>query len=205
MSDIATSLEKEFTAQSHAEREAHIAELERIEAAGRGSVDITPHALVLPVVLVVCGAVLIYAATTKSGGAGWIYLLGAALLVPGLLILLVPRKPLFTLAEEGIRVQDVLLPWESIEDYGITENGHNGFTMHTNLSLIHDAGYTPPKLKLIRMFGQTLHNRKQGRYETHLGLWVGAKGMNGDELAQRIGDFLAAFHARAELARLRAS
>ena len=204
MTDIASSLEQEFADVSQAERESTIAELKKIEAAGRGSVDITPHAIALPVLLIVCGVIVTYAATTKSGDAGWIYLLGMALLVPGILILFIPRKPFFTLAEEGIRVRDTLLPWEHIEDYGISENGYNGFTMNTTLSLIHDTGYTPPKLGLFRMFGQTIHQRKEDRYETYLGLWVGAKGMNSEKLAQRIGDFLAAFHARAELARLRA-
>lgn len=188
---------------SHAGHDAHVAELEKIAAAGRGRVDIIPQAIAIPAVLALCGALCIYAAVTNTA-VGWAYLVGAALLVPGILSLLIRRKPLFALTEEGVRVQDVLLPWDHIEDYVVTDNGYNGFTMHTNVGLIHAAGYTPPKLTLFRMVGQTIRKRKEGRYETHLGLWVGAKGMNGEKLAKRIDEFFSAARARAELVRLRA-
>ncbi len=203
MTDIASSLEQEFADASQAEQESAIAELRRIEAGGRGSADIRPHAIALPLLFGVCGGLLSYAALT-SGARIYALPIGLALLLPSLWALFGPRKPLFTLAEEGVRVKDVLLPWSSIEDYGVTENSYNGFTTHTSVTLQHAEGFTPPKLGLFYPFGASVRNRKTGQYETRLTLHAGARGMNSEKLSLRIGEFFAAAHARAELARLRA-
>lgn len=203
MNDIASSLEQQFADVSQAERESTLSELRRIEAAGRGSVAIRPHAIALPALLGACGVLCLYAAATKVAIA-WAYPVGAALLLPSLWALFARRKPCFLLTEEGVRTAGALLPWDSIADYGVTEHSHNGFTTHTSVVLLHESDYTPPPLGLFRLFGQNVRNGSSGQYETHLTLHAGARGMNCEALARRIGEFLSAFHARAELARLRA-
>ena len=65
MSDIASSLEQEFTMHAQADRDAYIAELKRLEAAGRGSVEITPHSVGLPVLFGGAGAAVLYGALSS--------------------------------------------------------------------------------------------------------------------------------------------
>lgn len=206
MSGIASSLEQEFAERSQAERESNIAELKRIESNGRGRVDVAAHAIVMPglVGLIACG--LIYSTLTRHDLTATrtvtTLLISAAVAALCAWFIFGPRKPRFTLTEEGVRVKNALLPWGSIEDYGVTENSTNGITTHTSIVLQHAAGFTPPELGLNIAFGANTRNRQTGHYDTRLTLHVGAKGMNSDKLAQRIGEFLAAAHARAELERL---
>jgi hypothetical protein len=115
------------------------------------------------------------------------------------------RSPRFTLCEEGIRVKDALLPWQSIDDYDIVEHSMNGISTHTSVTLHYVEGFTPPEVHLFFMFGGNVRNRKTGTYTTRLTLHAGAKGMNVEKLSERIGSFFAASHARAELARLNAN
>ena len=65
MNDIASSLEQEFTTHAQADRDAYIAELKRLEAAGRGSVEITPHLVGLPVLFGGAGAAVLYGALSS--------------------------------------------------------------------------------------------------------------------------------------------
>lgn len=206
MSGIASSLEQEFAQHSQAEREADIAELRAIDSNGRGSVDVASHAIAIPTLigLIACG--LIYSTLTRhdlpTTRIVTTLVCSAAVAAACAWLLFGPRKPRFTLTEEGVRVKNALLPWSSIEDYGVTEHSTNGVTTHTSVALQHATGFTPPALGLTLLFGANAKSRKTGQYETRLTLHVGAKGMNGDKLAERIGQFLAAARARAELERL---
>ncbi len=206
MNGIASSLEQEFAERSNAERESNIAELKKIDADGRGSVDVASHMIVLPALigLIACG--LIYSTLTRHDltTTRIVTTLVCSVAVAALCAwtLFGPRKPRFTLTEEGVRVKDAMLPWSSIEDYGVTEHSTNGFTTHTSIVLQHAAGFTPPKLGVFYPLGASARDRKTDQYETRLTLFVGAKGMNVEKLAQRIGQYLAASHARAELQRL---
>jgi hypothetical protein len=203
MADIASSLEKEFADRSQADRAAQIAELQQIESKGRGSVAIAPRAIAIPLLFGFFGAIFAYGSittSTMSKTANIIaFIVSVAIVAVCAWAMFGPRKPRFTLTEEGVRVKDVLLPWSGIEDYGITTHSTNGFPTHTTVELCHTADFTPPKPSLRDRI------RKAGRFSTHLTLFTGAKGMNGDKLAQRIGEFLAAARARAELARLNAN
>ena len=75
---------------------------------------------------------------------------------------------------------------------------------HTSVTLLHSEGFTPPKLGLLVLFGGSTRDRKSGLYETRLTLHAGARGMNCEKLAKRIGDFFAAAQARHELRRMQA-
>jgi len=208
MNDIASSLEQEFAGQARTNREARITELRQLESNGRGSVEIKPHAILLPLLFGIVGVLMVWAALTSSSlpktGNIIVIVLGVVFAVTSVWGMFGPRKPRLTLTEEGVRVKDALLPWSSIEDYGITVHSTNGFPTHTSVEFEHAAGFTPPKLGLFYMFGGSSRNRKTDQYTTRLTLHTGARGMNGDKLAKCIGDFLSAARARAELARLQA-
>ena len=210
MTDRASSLEQAFGFQPQADRESRIAELRRIEAAGRGSCDIASHAITLPLLCGLFGAILIWAGIT--GGfpldqTVTVCLIGAAFVLSSAWALFAPRKPRFTLSAEGVRVKDTLLPWDSIEECGVTENSVSAVTTHTSVVFNHFEGFIPPKLTLFAMFGTTApirsFTRKTGRYRTRLTLFVGARGMSSEKLANRISDYRSAAYARAELARLK--
>jgi len=206
MHDIASSLEKEFADISQAEREATITELRRIESAGRGTIEVKPHAILLPLLFGGCGGILIYCAiTTEAVSPPLAFAIGLLLLLPSLWAMFGPRGTRFTLTEQGIAVKDAVLPWTSIDDYNVVENSYNGFSTHTSVVLLHTEGFTPPKLPLAYLFGTSTRHRKTGLYETRLTLHAGARGMNVEKLATRIGDFFAAAHARTELNRLQAN
>jgi len=212
MTDIASSLEQEFADHSQADRESRIAELRRIEAAGSGNCDVSSHAIAAPILAGLFGAVFIWAGISSSYGWGRtiaVVLIGSAFLLPSLWALFARRKPRFTLTKEGVRVKDALLPWESIEECGVTENSYNNVTTHTSVVFKHVEGYVPPKLALFAPFGTSVpirsFTRKTGQYRTRLTLFVGARGMSCEKLADRIGEYRAAAYARAELARLKAA
>ena len=206
MSGIASSLEQEFAERSQAERESTIAELERIRAAGSGSVDVAAHAIVIPTLigLIACG--LIYSTLTRhdlsTTRTVTTLLISPAVAALCAWLLFGRRKPRFTLTEEGVRVKEALMPWAGIEDYGVTTHSTNGVNTHTSVVFHHASGVTPPKLGLPYLFGAHTHDRKSGQYQTRLTLHVGARGMDGEKLAGRIGEFLAASRARDELRRL---
>jgi hypothetical protein len=204
MSDIVSSLEHEFANHSQAERESHIAQLRQIESKGRGRLDVRPHAIMIPLLFGGCGGLLMFAAFQAAQNNVIVFLIGLALVVPNAWAMFGPRKPRFTLTEEGVRVKAALLPWDSIEDFSVTESSTNGFSTHTSVVLTLVPGFTPPKLDLFFLFGSNSRHRKTGQYSTRLTLHAGAKGMNVDKLAGRIGEFRAATLARAELARLQA-
>jgi len=209
MNDIASSLEQEFADRSQADRDANIAQLREIESKGRGSVEIKPHSIVMPLLFGFVGAIIVWGALTtsslsKMGNLG-VVALGVVLVAFSAWSLFGPRKARFTLTEEGVRVKDALLPWSGIENYGITVHSTNGVPTHTLVEFEHAADFTPPKLGLIYMFGGSKRNRKTNQYTTRLILHTGARGMNGDKLSQRIGEFLSAARARAELVRLQAA
>ena len=207
MSDIASSLEQEFADHSQAERASHIAELKQIESKGHGSVAVAPHAIMSPLLFGFVGAMMAWASIANqrlSVGTVVAFIVGVVFVAASAWGIFGPRKPRFTLCEEGVRVKDALLPWSSIEDYGVTENSYNGFTTHTSIVFQLAAGFTPPELGLFFVCGANTRNRKTGQYSTRLTLHAGAKGMNVDKLAERIGEFFAAARARAELARLNA-
>lgn len=208
MTDIASALEKEYADHSQAERDAAIAQLKELVAKGSGSLDIRPHAIVMPLLFAPMGAALMWA-TSGAGTQGletFIFLLGAALVAVSAWLMFGPRQPVFTLTEEGVRAKDELLPWSSIQDFNVISHSYNGIPMSTKIVLIHIAGFKPPD-GLARPRGGLIGKmRAKGDpdYDSHLTLWSGAKGMNTDQLAQRIADFFNATHARAELARLSA-
>lgn len=208
MIDIASSLEKEYGDISQRERDGAITELRRIEAAGRGRVEVKPHAIMLPLLFGLFGGIVVYGAFTSSAmsrmGAIGAFALGMLMVLGALWAMLGPRGARFTLTEDGIQVKQHLLPWDTIEDYGVVENSYNGFSTHTSVTLLHGEGFTPPKLGLLVLFGGSTRDRKSGLYETRLTLHAGARGMNCEKLARRIGEFFAAAHARHELKRLQA-
>lgn len=208
MTDIATSLEQEFAEVSHGEREAAIAELRRYEAAGRGTVDIKPHAILLPALFLLAGGIFIYGAFTSAAmsrlGAIGAFAVGVLLVAGSLWAMFGPRGTRFSLTERGIVVKGALLPWACIDDYGVVENSYNGFSTHTSVTLLLAEGFTPPALGLMYPFGANSRHRKSGQYETRLTLHAGARGMNCEKLAARIGDFMTAAHARDQLGRMQA-
>lgn len=205
MNDIASSLEQEFTTHAQAGHEAHIAELRKIEAAGRGSADVAAHAIALPLLFGSCGLIVIYSTLTAkqfSAAETVGFLLLGILLASTFWLMLGPRKPCYTLCEEGVRVKGGLLPWSSIEDWTVSEISYGGFPIATSLVLIHGEGVKPPPLGLLVTIGSSHLIRKTGRYETRLTLYTGARGMNTEKLTERIGGFFAAYHARLELVRM---
>ena len=208
MIDIASSLEKEYGDITQRERESTLTELRRIEAAGRGRAEIKPHAIMLPLLFGFTGGIVAYGASTSSAMSGTSAMIaiavGVVLVLASLWALLAPRAARFTLTEEGIRVKQQLLPWDTIVDYGVVEHSYNGFSTHTSVTLLHSEGFTPPKLGLLVLFGGSTRDRKSGLYETRLTLHAGARGMNCEKLAKRIGDFFAAAQARHELRRMQA-
>lgn len=211
MSGIASSLEQEFADHSQAEREANIAELRRIEAGGRASVAVAAHSIVLPafVGLIACG--LFYEVLTRQdvSTTRLVTTLACSVVVAAFCawLLFGKRAPRFTLTEQGVQLKNGLLPWQDIEDYGVVENSTNGLATHTSVSFHLADGFTPPPLGMLILFGQTSPIRskdakKPSQFIVRLTLHVGARGMSCEKLAERIGQFLAAFHARAELQRL---
>jgi len=206
MSGIASSLEQQFADHSQAEREAHIAELRTIEANGRGNVDVAAHAIVFPALIGLIACALIYSTLTRHDPAmaRVVTTLACSVAVAALCawFLFGPRKPRFTLTEEGLRLKNGVIAWDKIDDYGVTEHSTNGFTTHTSIRFELVPGFTPPPLGQIILFGQTEKVRKTDQAVIRQTLHVGAKGMNSDQLAERIGQFLAAARARAELRRL---
>jgi hypothetical protein len=205
MTDIASSLQQELTSASQAERDTAIARLRQLESLGRGSLDIQPRAIAMPLAFSLCGCVLIYATTLSNPFMDIdiaIATVGAALIALGAWFMFGPRGTRLTLTEQGVRVKDVLLPWDSIEECRITRGYIGGLPLHTLIALQHVAGFTPPQLPLFLLLGSTRHDRKSGRHVTRLMLHSGAKGMNSRKLAQRIGDFYNAARARAELAHM---
>lgn len=206
MTDIASSLEHEFASAAQAGRESTIAKLRQIEAAGRGSLDVRPHAIAMPLVFCILGALFVYAGFSFNDASSPIlFVIGALLIAPSAWAMFGPRKPRFTLTEQGVRVKNVLLPWSGIRDYGVMTHSVNGLPTRTTVTLHHAEGFTPPALDVFILLGRSTRQRKTGLYATRLILHSGAKGMNGKKLAQRIGEFFAAAHARDELARLGAN
>ena len=211
MPDIASSLEQEFASAAQTQRETAIADLRTLEAAGRGSLDIISRSLVFPALGVFFGLMTLYASLTsdysRSGQSPFLHALavfaiGAALLALGAWGF-VPGKPLCTLTEQGIRVKNALLPWSSIESFRVVEHSYGIFKTDTAIYLVHPEGFTPPKLGLPLLRGRSQRPMlKRKHYETHFTLWTGAKGLSVEALADRINDFVAAAHAREELARL---
>ena len=200
MSDIASSLEQEFTMHAQADRDAYIAELKRLEAAGRGSVEITPHSVGLPVLFGGAGAAVLYGALSSRHLTTMevllFSLLGLALL-SSLWMMLGPREPCYTLCEEGIRVRGGdLTPWDSISDWRVNETRYSFLPISVALVLNYEAGFTPPPLRHPFSVGVTRHNRKTGEYVTDLTLYTGPKGMSVAQLTERINDFYAAACAR---------
>ena len=182
MSDIASSLEQEFTMHAQADRDAYIAELKRLEAAGRGSVEITPHSVGLPVLFGGAGAAVLYGALSSRHLTTMevllFSLLGLALL-SSLWMMLGPREPCYTLCEEGIRVRGGdLTPWDSISDWRVNETRYSFLPISVALVLNYEAGFTPPPLRHPFSVGVTRHNRKTGEYVTDLTLYTGPKGMS---------------------------
>ncbi|MDR1990146.1 MAG: hypothetical protein LBQ09_07940, partial [Acidobacteriaceae bacterium] len=192
MNDIASSLEQDFTHHAQAARKARLAELTQIASKGSGSVVITPHAIMLPLLLGFAGVMIVFASFSFSHTIDRAVVSGTAIVAACAWAMFGPRKPLFTLTEEGVKVKDTLLPWSSVENYSVTENSYHGFTTHTSIVLQHAAGVTPIKLDLFILFGSSgptrSFHKKTGQYHTRLTLYAGAKGMNSDTLAQRIGE-----------------
>ncbi|MDR2220230.1 MAG: hypothetical protein LBE24_06575 [Methylobacillus sp.] len=212
MSDIASSLEKEFADQSQSERDAYIAHLKELEAKGQGSLDVRPHSIVLASLFILIGVLMAWALGTQGTNitASIIgILIGVAVAGWGAWAMLWPRKPKFTLTEEGVRVKGELLPWSSIEDYNVTIHSTNSVPTHISVVLSHVAGFKPPKGVPQARRGGLIGKMRAAKdsepeYNTNLMLWTGAKGMSADQLTQRIHDFLTAARAKEELARLQA-
>jgi hypothetical protein len=208
MTDIASSLEEEFAGRSQAERDAHIAHLEAIAAKAREPLDIRSHAILTPLLTGALGGMFLAFSLQdmvrgEAGASRYILIAGLVLFVPSLWALVGPRKPRFTLTAEGVRVKQALLPWESIDDYRIIAHSSNGFPTHTTVYFDHAEGFTPPALGLLFPFGNRLKARKTGLFTSRLTLYTGPRGMDEEKLAQRVGEYLDASRARAELARLR--
>jgi len=211
MSGIASSLEQEFADHSQAERDATLAELRSIESNGRGSVDVASHAIAMPALigLIACG--LIYGVLTRNDltttRVVTTLVCGVVVVAACAWLLFARRTPRFTLTEQGVRLKNGVLPWDKVEDYGVIEHSQNGLTTHTQVKFELTEGFTPPPLGLFFLFGRTRPVRsvtlqKTGPLVVTLNLFVGARGMNVDKLAERIGQFLAASRARAELEKL---
>jgi len=181
------------------------AQLRKIAALGRGRLDVVPQALALPLVFMAAGCGLLYAGvslTMMSVSVVVIVLVaGALVIVLSAWTIFKPGEARFTLSEEGVCVDKVVLPWSSIKDYSVTEKRWIGMTISTRVLLRHVDGFVVPKLGLFFLFGRRIKRRRSTRYETRLTLHAGAKGMNCEKLAQRIGEFRAAAHAREEMAR----
>ena len=208
MSDIASSLEQEFAGHSKANRDSRIAELRQIVSKGSGDVVIKAQAILMPLIFGFMGVMLVYASFDSSRTINRGVAAGVVLVAMCAWALLGPRKTLLTLTDEGVQVKGAMLPWSSIEKYHVIENSYNGVTTHTTIVFQHVAGFTPPDLGLFILFGRSGPTRsfgkKTGRYQTRLTLYVGARGMNGDQLTQRIGDFMGAAHACIELSQMNA-
>lgn len=203
MTDITSSLEREYADNVQAGHRAAIENLRKLETAGRGSLDIRPHAIVWPLVLGIPGSMVLYLSMFPIADINYHgVVFGAVILVPCIWAMFVPRKPLFTLTEQGVCIRNNLLPWSCIKDFSVTEHTFNGIKSHTSVYLRYVEGFTPPKLKLFSLFDQTGRGLETGLYGTNLILCAGAKGMNTKKLAQRIDEFLTAARARDELARL---
>jgi len=201
--------QQELDGLSPAERDAHIALLRQTAAGGRGKVEVKPHAIGLPLLLGLGGIVTVWSSLPASGFfpslSGFIgSVAGLALIAGSAWALFGPRKPCFTLTEKGVRIHRALLPWESIDDYSVTEHARLGIALQTCVVFEHTGGFTPPSLGLPPLIGATSRNPQTGEYSTHLTLYTGARGMNGDKLADRIAEFLDAAHAREQLAQLKA-
>jgi len=198
MSDLA-SPQPDRPMSSPAQGPSRMAQLRRIEALGRGSIEITPHAIALPLLAMVIGCGFVYGILTFVRvpvlGMMAVVMIGAAVIGMSLRAM-GPRKPCFTLSEEGVRVNKVLLPWSSIKDYSVAEDKRLGLTTRTTVFLRHVDGFVVPKLGQSFLFGRRIKRRRGAFYETQLMLHVGAKGMDCEKLAQRIGEFRAAAYAR---------
>ena len=208
MSDIASSLEQEFATSSQAERDSHIAELKQVAAKGVGQLEIRPHAIAIALLFGILGAIFVFAAVSNPAKAmemASFFLVGVAMLAICAWAMFGPRKTRFTLCEEGVRVNDALMLWSSIADYQVTRHSYNGFPTHTSVVFKYVEGFSPPALGLFYPFGANSRNILTKRTSTRLTLHAGPRGMNYEELAERIGAFLAAAQAREELKRLRAS
>ena len=168
--------------------------------------EITPHLVGLPVLFGGAGAAVLYGALSSRHLTTMevllFSLLGLALL-SSLWMMFGPRKPCYTLCEEGIRVRGGdLTPWDSISDWRVNETRYSFLPISVALVLNYAAGFTPPPLKRPFSVGVTRHNRKTGEYVTDLTLYTGPKGMSVAQLTERINDCHMAAQARAELARL---
>lgn len=207
MTGIVSSLEREFAERAQTERDQDIAELRKLDAEGRGSVEVRPAALLLGVLTVLFGAAMLYVAFgtgRASGGEQLGFAAGglAFCAFAAWAVFLNARQPAFNLTEQGVDVRGVLLPWSSIEDFGVMTNVINGASVMTTVTLEHVEGYEPPKLPLSRGKGQSLKDRETGVYASHLSLFVKPRGMSTDELAGHIGRLHAGALAREELRRL---
>jgi len=180
--------------------------LRKIAALGRGRLEVMPQAIALPLMFMLLGGGMLYAGVSlpmlSVTGVLMILGAGALVIVLGAWTIFGPGEARFSLSEEGVQVGKVLLPWGAIRDFSVTEQRWFGVTTRTTVLLRHVDGFTPPKLGLFFLFGRRSRRRRSTRYDTRLMLHVGAKGMDCEKLAQRIGEFRAAAHAREEIARL---
>lgn len=207
MTGILSSLEQEFASRAQTERDQDIAVLRKLDAEGRGRVEVWPAAQLLGVLTVLFGAAMLYVAFgtgRSSGGEQLGFAAGgvASCAFAVWALLLNARESAFTLTEQGVDVRGVLLPWSSIEDFGVMTNVIYGVSVMTTVSLQHVEGYEPPKLPVSRGKGQSLKDRKTGIYASHLSLFVKPRGMSTDALAGHIGRLHAGALAREELRRL---
>ena len=206
MSDIASALEQEFTQNAQAERNAHIEEMRKLDAAGRGSMAVHPSAKLFAVLLMLIGVALAWGvlAGRFDGGLFWGCALGALASLAGGIWLLTKhgRQPTFTLTEDGIDVRGVLLPWESIDECEVFSQEYWFFPIRTDITVHHVPGYEAPKLPVPRNVGQSVYRKKEAAWKSYFGFFTGPRDMKVNALAAHIDRLRAGALARAELQRL---
>ena len=207
MTGIASSLEQEFAERSQAERERDIAALRQLDADGRGTVEVRASAIFIGILMAGFGAAMLYVVFAKGafrGNERLGFIAGGVLLcaIAAWLLFLRSRQPLFVLTEKGVDVRGVLLPWSSIDDYGVLTHSINGASSVTTVTFEHVEGYAAPPLPLFRGLGQSVKDRKTGMYRCVFNLYVKPRGMNGEKLAGHIGRLHAGALAREELRQL---
>ncbi|WP_300615408.1 hypothetical protein [Dokdonella sp.] len=202
MSGIAESSGQAGAGQGATLRRADIATLRRIEADGRGAVAVIPTAMPLALASLLLGGLLGLAGSGIGSFPGMPHsgLLAAGVLmaVSGI-VLMRPRRPAFTLTEEGVEVRGRLLPWGAVDGYRIRPGPCSAMPLWTRIGFVHLAGREG-------FDGQGTIGRSGSAggtdgCRTDFGLFVKARGLPHEQLARTIGRFLAAARAREALRR----
>lgn len=189
------SLEDDLSDLGPAERRRCIAELMIVAALGNCTREVRSRLPLEPLALAACSTGILALAGLASTLTPFILLGAGTLLAAGLTLYLVQQQPALSLMRAGAKVGDTVIPWRELEIYEVTQ----GAWPRTVVTLVTAPGWLPT---LSRLKGRRSVGTEPGREELRVYLWLGPRGFSPQALDDCLADYVAAHHARDQLAHL---